>query len=191
MNSKDLIYSDYYKFHSICLILKSNSCKCNREIKDIYQYFHLENDIFPDIAYSVNADCRITSNPKKHLITKNEEIIYTTDNYSDLLQYLDWYIMNTIISGLKELYLIHAGVVALGDKGLVFPAESGAGKTTLIMELLKHNFKYLSDEIAPIDPSTLRVLPFPKGLNVKDGTAIFNGYSIGETSSVDYIIFPK
>lgn len=64
--------------------------------------------------------------------------------------------------------------MTLGDKGLVFPAYSGACKTTLIMELLKHNFKYLSDEIAPIDPSTPRVLPFPKGLNVKDGTAILN-----------------
>ncbi|MFQ6056464.1 MAG: hypothetical protein ACE5J3_10845, partial [Methanosarcinales archaeon] len=66
----------------------------------------MENDISPDITYYVVVNCK-TSSPMKHVIANNQEIIYTTGSYLNLQSYLDWSIMNTIISGLKELYLIH------------------------------------------------------------------------------------
>jgi hypothetical protein len=67
-----------------------------------------------------------------------------------------------------DLYFVHAAVVAFGGHAIALVAPSGFGKSTTTWALLHHGFKYLSDEIAPIDPRTLRVLPFPRALCLKN-----------------------
>jgi hypothetical protein len=67
-----------------------------------------------------------------------------------------------------DLYFVHAAVLAFRDHAIALVAPSGFGKSTTTWALLHHGFKYLSDEIAPIDPRTLRVLPFPRALCLKN-----------------------
>src|SRR5689334_5746793 len=68
----------------------------------------------------------------------------------------------------SDLYFVHAAVLAFRDHAIALVAPSGFGKSTTTWALLHHGFKYLSDEIAPIDPRTLRVLPFPRALCLKN-----------------------
>jgi hypothetical protein len=67
-----------------------------------------------------------------------------------------------------DLYFVHAAVVAFRDRAIALVAPSGFGKSTTTWALLHHNFQYLSDEIAPIEPRTFRVLPFPRALCLKN-----------------------
>src|SRR5687768_6515793 len=45
---------------------------------------------------------------------------------------------------------------------MLLPAASGSGKTTLVTALLGAGFRFLSDDLAAVDPNTLQLLPFPK-----------------------------
>jgi hypothetical protein len=61
---------------------------------------------------------------------------------------------------------IHAGCVAVGERALVLPGLSFAGKTTLVKALIEQGATYLSDEYAPLDAEG-RVHPYPKPLSIR------------------------
>lgn len=61
---------------------------------------------------------------------------------------------------------IHAGVVSKDDKAVVLCGASGAGKSTLTAALVQRGWKYLTDEIAVIDPHTWLVTPYPKWVDL-------------------------
>jgi Coenzyme PQQ synthesis protein D (PqqD) len=65
------------------------------------------------------------------------------------------------------LFYIHAGVVGTGDRCILLPAAAGSGKSSLTAALVHRGYRYLSDEIALIEPTTFRVPPVPLALCVK------------------------
>jgi hypothetical protein len=66
-----------------------------------------------------------------------------------------------------DLFFLHAAAVEVNGKAFLFVAESGGGKSTTVWALLHHGFGYLSDELAPIDLSTLEVHAYPRALCLK------------------------
>jgi hypothetical protein len=70
-------------------------------------------------------------------------------------------VVKRFIAARPDLLWIHAGVVAYARRALLFSAASGQGKSTLVAELLARGWGYLSDEIAPVDPVSGTVYPFP------------------------------
>ena len=67
----------------------------------------------------------------------------------------------------RQLYPIHASVVARGRRAVLFPAESGAGKTTLALTLVQAGYRYLGDDKPLIAYRNGRphVLAFPEPVN--------------------------
>jgi hypothetical protein len=65
-----------------------------------------------------------------------------------------------------DYIFIHAGVVAVGDRAIVMPGMSFAGKTTLVRALVEAGAVYYSDEFAVLD-ETGRVHPYAKRLSVR------------------------
>jgi hypothetical protein len=49
-------------------------------------------------------------------------------------------------------------------------AASGSGKSTMTWALVHHGFRYLSDELGPIDLKTWKVCPYPHALCLKAAT---------------------
>jgi hypothetical protein len=45
---------------------------------------------------------------------------------------------------------------------------SGCGKSTTAWALLHHGCRYFSDELGPVDPTTLAVYPYPRALCLKE-----------------------
>jgi len=73
----------------------------------------------------------------------------------------------TTVSALADNYhLFHAGVVSQGKEAIILPGSSGMGKTTLVLKLVTEGFKFLSDEVACLDPERAIVAPFPRSLNL-------------------------
>jgi hypothetical protein len=62
---------------------------------------------------------------------------------------------------------VHAGVVAHRGRAIVIPGLSFAGKTTLVLALVRAGAIYYSDEFAVIDERGL-VHPYAKSLSVRD-----------------------
>ncbi|MBW3548200.1 MAG: hypothetical protein KY452_08735 [Actinobacteria bacterium] len=71
------------------------------------------------------------------------------------------------IDGFAE-FAVHAGVVAAGDRVLAFPADSGAGKSTMTAACLAAGFDYVSDEALCVEFASSRVLPYPKPVTLSE-----------------------
>jgi hypothetical protein len=72
---------------------------------------------------------------------------------------------------------IHAGVVAHEGRAIVIPGRSFAGKTTLVLALVRAGALYYSDEFAILDDEGL-VHPYAKPVSVRDGNQIQNDHDI-------------
>ncbi len=74
-----------------------------------------------------------------------------------------------------ELYTIHATALEYHGKGILIPGNSGRGKTTSFISLLRSGYRYLSDDHPLLrDAGThVEVLPFPIKINVTEATREF------------------
>jgi len=82
----------------------------------------------------------------------------------DLIRVLD----DAVIQRLTTLRAVHAGAVLWGERALLLPGATHAGKSSLVAELLRRGAIYFSDEYALID-SEGRVHPYPRPLLVRNG----------------------
>jgi hypothetical protein len=66
-----------------------------------------------------------------------------------------------------ELFFVHAAALEHAGQAYLLAGESGNGKSTTAWGLLSRGFKYLSDELSPIDADTLCVHAYPRALSLK------------------------
>nr|AFI78768.1 HPr kinase [uncultured bacterium ws198A12] len=66
-----------------------------------------------------------------------------------------------------ELFFLHAAVVSAKGRCVVIAGESGAGKSTLCWDLCNAGFKYMSDELAPVNLDTMQVEAYPHAICLK------------------------
>ncbi len=66
-----------------------------------------------------------------------------------------------------DLFFIHAAAVEQDGKAVIIAAPSGTGKSTTTWGLLHEGFRYLSDELAPVDLERMAVSPYPHALCLK------------------------
>jgi hypothetical protein len=82
------------------------------------------------------------------------------------LNFLDSQIRMHIALHAQAYVFVHAGVVVLSDRAIVLPGRSYAGKTTLVVALVKAGADYWSDEYAVLDACG-RVHPYPRRLSMR------------------------
>jgi hypothetical protein len=95
----------------------------------------------------------------------------TSNRLHDLLSKLFWHVNQFAIRQTGDFVLIHAGAVSTpAGEGMLLPARSGGGKTTLTTALVRAGFQYLTDDAAPVDPVSGTLYPYPKPVNLKRGS---------------------
>lgn len=70
----------------------------------------------------------------------------------------------------RWLAILHAGAVARDGRAVLLPGGSGSGKSTLTASLVRTGLAYLSDDLAPLDGRTGRVMPAPFAVCLKEGS---------------------
>lgn len=161
-----------YKFLGHHFLIRSDSQQVLDKFKAIYRHFELDGTSSKEDELT----CYLLSNTplNKPIIIfdqscyplKSPEI--TPNTYS--------FIFTLVASRFKEYFLIHGGTVSWKDKGVIISGHSTFGKTTLIIELVKRGFRFLSDELAPIHRSSHKIVPFPRSLGVREGALrLFKG----------------
>ena len=91
-----------------------------------------------------------------------------TSSFYQLFRQLDWQLNLFVVLRVNARCILHAGAVSRDGFGVVFPGPSGNGKSVLTMSLLLQGYRYLSDELAVIDPASGELHPFPKPIGIKD-----------------------
>ncbi|UCE89720.1 MAG: hypothetical protein JSW10_02475 [Pseudomonadota bacterium] len=67
----------------------------------------------------------------------------------------------------RDLLFLHSAALEYDGQACLLVAAAGSGKSTTTWALLHHGFRYLSDELAPIDLRTRDVHPYPHALCLK------------------------
>jgi hypothetical protein len=101
-------------------------------------------------------------------LSVNDEAVASASQPLDLAPKLINLIDEAVIQRLTKLYAVHAGAVLLAGRGLLLPGGTHAGKSSLVVELLRRGARYLSDEYALIDPQG-RVHSYPRPLLLRNG----------------------
>jgi hypothetical protein len=115
----------------------------------------------PDLQYTVNCTEGTFS------IAREGQDPLTGEGLSDLLFLLEKDVTVELQRRRSELLFLHSAAVEWGGKAYLFAAEAGNGKSTTTWALLHHGFRYLSDELSPIDLDSLVVLPYSHALCLK------------------------
>lgn len=93
--------------------------------------------------------------------------IVAAGNWATLVEDL---FLDDLMQALPAFAFLHAGVVARGEKAVVLSGRSGAGKSTLSCALQQRGFSCLSDDMALIDPTGLKVYPYPANAKIRRGS---------------------
>ncbi|MEN8218238.1 MAG: hypothetical protein ABFS56_18085 [Pseudomonadota bacterium] len=68
---------------------------------------------------------------------------------------------------MPQHYLLHGAAISWRDNALIFAGASGRGKSSLSLALVKHGFKFLSDDVSCLNLSNHQIEPFPRCLNLR------------------------
>jgi len=93
------------------------------------------------------------------------------DDLDDLLFQFEKDVVLELQRRRSDLFFLHSAVLEWRGKAVLLAADSGSGKSTTAWGLLHHGFRYLSDELAPIDPYAMVVWPYPHALCLKERPA--------------------
>ncbi len=104
-------------------------------------------------------------------IMQSGDIVHesTTEQFC-LLQSVKYEVVMALVSARPDLLWFHAGAVANDTEALVFAAPGGGGKSTLVTQLCQQGWRYLSDDVLPMELSTGNILPFPQTPRVRQNT---------------------
>jgi hypothetical protein len=67
----------------------------------------------------------------------------------------------------NDLIRLHAAVIMKEQSVVVLPADSGAGKTTVVLEAMRRGWTLVGDDLAPISISDCRVWPTPRPIGIR------------------------
>lgn len=79
-------------------------------------------------------------------------------------------ILRHALAQVSSHLLFHAASLSYQGKGIILAADSGCGKTTLALALVRQGFKFLSDEVAALAFPSGDLTPYPRCLWVRAGT---------------------
>ncbi|HEX2723082.1 MAG TPA: hypothetical protein VHM24_09190 [Gemmatimonadaceae bacterium] len=88
--------------------------------------------------------------------------VFEGDRPGMLFEMLKQRIAALFVNSRPDLFWLHSGVVTRGSRALLIVGPSGQGKSSLSIFLCRAGWRYLSDELAPIQINGGTVLPYPR-----------------------------
>ncbi|HHT9118402.1 MAG TPA: hypothetical protein ACFYD1_07210, partial [Candidatus Hypogeohydataceae bacterium YC38] len=122
--------------------------------------------VSPPNGHSPVVKYSVTKNTKYFSIRENNKFRLRTTHRWPLYIYVMMGVRDSLYLHVKDYIFLHSGAVAKGRKALLLPGPSGSGKSTLTLALLNYGYKYITDEVTVITPSSLAVMPFQRPIYV-------------------------
>lgn len=128
-----------------------------------YAHMECDNSRVPDLEYSIHID---TAPSKFHIMRKDGGSVVAVDD-AQLLYAVEKDLTVELQKQRSDLYFLHAAALAFSHNAFLLVAPSGGGKSTTTWGLLHHGFSYLSDELSPVDLTTMEVHGYPHAICFK------------------------
>lgn len=110
------------------------------------------------------------SSPHGPLLLWEENRVYRLLPGAALPDSADIVIFANILSKISSFFCLHGAALSSGGGAIVLAGLSGAGKTTLALELTRRGMSFFSDEIAAISRGDHHVHPFPRAIGTRERT---------------------
>jgi hypothetical protein len=118
-----------------------------------------------DDCYSIFA-----VSPMHQALYREDEQIRWSASPGALVEWLIWDVNQHATRSHEKWVKLHAGVVDRAGQGVILPAPTESGKSTLTAGLLLRGYRYLSDEIAAIRVDDGHIDAYPKPLGLDKGS---------------------
>ncbi len=109
----------------------------------------------------------VIKNGSGYSVTGNAYSELKANSYQGILDCLESEIVLSFIALNNHLLLLHAGAVAKEGKAIMIVASSCMGKSSLIAELCRKGWEYLSDEIVGLDMGTGLLYSFQRSIQLR------------------------
>jgi hypothetical protein len=104
-------------------------------------------------------------------VHRDDEVLAHDQRAGDALGWVVWDINRSAAAASGAHLLFHAGALEADGAGVLLPGTSGSGKSTLTAGLVtRAGLGYLTDELAALDLTGDRLLPYAKPITVKHGS---------------------
>jgi hypothetical protein len=129
-----------------------------------------------------NADQTISVRPRVDFPPK----VTSVDEFVSLFE---WHLVREAFDQMPYIG-IHSGGVICHGKTILFPGQSGYGKSTLTLGCVLKGSAFLSDEMAFVEPGTSHAFSFPRVLCIKNDAQIFQALDVRRVLQQPDIIRP-
>lgn len=160
------------------------SFQCSKDGQDINYIRHLgrNTEISPFIAMG----------------HRKRILLFITDSHSKMFRNSLRTVLHYFLR-MRSLFALHAAYLTKDDANILFPGNSGCGKTTIAMNLVRKSFICRGDDISFLLSlnSHVEIIPFSTGVLIIDYKAkmpmdIKHNYPYYKTASIpNFIVFPS
>jgi hypothetical protein len=142
-----------YRFSNLTVSVTSDSPLFAGFFANLYHAFRFPHSEPADLAFDLSAAQGRLSLDGETLLEAEPAMLFPAACER---------ILDRVAAHTTRYIMVHAGAVSWQGAAIVIPGYSYHGKTTLILELVRRGFGFLSDEIAALDRTSGRVDPFPR-----------------------------
>jgi hypothetical protein len=133
----------------------------NRTRRSLLNKIEIIESAVPDHVFGFYVDT-----DGVYVLRHNGEDERHGENREYFLRFFDTWLRLTVSEYAKDRVFLHSGAVAWRGKGIIFPGQSHAGKSTLTAALVDAGATYYSDEYAILDENAL-LHPFPRPISLR------------------------
>jgi len=178
-----LLHNSYARFrthtsqHELRIITKPNTLSCQILIESQnhqYQLFKTTQGlVFLDKNLKSGTTTVVRFNREQIYPISSSEILSTLDDrrseddpvrFFSLIQIA---LLKTLSLLMPQHHLLHGAALTWHNQGFILAGNSGYGKTSLSLALVKQGCQFLSDDIANLNLTTHHIEPFPRCLNLR------------------------
>ena len=103
-----------------------------------------------------------------------ERLLYDLPDTDRYVEHAELIVFRHLLEQLDDYIILHAGVVTRQGRAIVVYGQSGFGKTTLTLELLRRGYGFMSDEFCPIRLSDFLIEPFERLVGLKRSSPFYS-----------------
>jgi hypothetical protein len=160
----DLLKIKRYQFFDQIVELHSDHANILSLMDRMFRRFTVTDNEGETLKYEVLTD--VDGRP----VITTKDLFYQVEQPARLSSLAYGIILRNTFARIRSHLLFHAGALSCRGKGIILAADSYCGKTTLTLALVRHGFKFLSDEVAALGLKNGELAPYPRCLVVREGT---------------------
>jgi len=102
------------------------------------------------------------------------EVLYEFPDTDSYVEHAELILFRHLLEQLDDYIVFHAGVVTRQGRAIVLYGQSGFGKTTLTLELLRRGYGFMSDEFCPLRISDCMIEPFERCVGLQKSSPLYS-----------------